>query len=235
MVTATSIDLPKAYCEVCEDYIPSGTCWKHPHQNTKWVTNSVVEFVTPEVRWVVFDVETERLFSECGGRERIEKENKWHELGLTVFGVWDSKDNRPYIYDKHTLSEGISHLESADLAVSFNGNRFDLLVLKGLLGRWIELKNNYDIHKEIKSAGAPWKGSGLGATSEKTIGRGKSGNGETAPALARQGRWGQLVTYNIDDLYLTKELMEHIRKYGWVVGADGQTYKLEVPEWFRTS
>src|SRR3989304_409488 len=122
MVTTTST---RGYCEACEAFIDTATCWKHPSLTPKWdVQLTLVDEAKP-VRWVVFDVETQKLFDECGGRDYIDQNDRWDLLGITVFGVWDSSDNRPYIYDNYTLSEGVSHIESADTVVSFNGNRFD--------------------------------------------------------------------------------------------------------------
>lgn len=217
------------FCEECDHY-NKHECIEHK----RWVTDSTPPpLYKNEPYWIVFDVETAKLMDDIGGRKIVEEQKKWSELGLTALGIWDSKMDRPYLYDMESLAEGVAHLESSEFAVSFNGNHFDLPVLNSLAGRWINLKESYDLHKEIKRTGCPWKGSGLGPTAERTIGRGKTGTGAHAPVLAKEGKWARLFTYNMDDLYLTRDLMNHVRLHGWVVGPDGNKHKVQVPEWFK--
>lgn len=205
--------------------------------------SSTSEFVGPNIfvptkkalHWVVYDCETRRLGTEFGGLDMVREKGNWRDLGLTAFCVWDSAQDYCSVYDGFTVSEGVRQLEMADCAVSFNGSGFDNLLLSDLLGRRVNLNYHFDILKKIKETGCPWKGNKLGDVCSRTIGLDKSGVGAHAPTLAKQGRWGELFNYCLQDVYITRQLAQHIRKEGWVIGPSLERLELEVPEWFRLS
>lgn len=191
---------------------------------------------------VVFDVETRKLASDLVCSEDCPHERMscgWDALkrgegGLSVIAVWDSVDDRTYLYDMHTLEALAHHLESADVVVGFNSREFDLKPLEGLLSRKLRLKTHVDILQLIWSAltarGQRRKGNTLDDVSKRTIGRGKTGDGAHAPELADAGRWAELFQYCMDDVDLTRELWQYILDNGGVIGPDGRFLPLTLPQ-----
>ena len=195
-----------------------------------------------KVHIVVFDVETRKLSQNLGCPEKpcVHERNScgWDALkrgegGLSVIALWDSYDNRMYLYDMHTMEGLAHHLESADVVVGFNSQEFDVKPIEGILNRKLRLKNHVDILQLIwtalRSRGVRLKGNTLDEVAKRTIGRGKSGDGMHAPQLADEGRWAELFQYCMDDVDLTRELIFYIINNGGVIGPDGKFLPLDLP------
>lgn len=151
------------------------------------------------------------------------------ECGCSVLCVHDSDDSRYHFYDKHTLRDGIDHLNTGDLLVSYNGKAFDSRVLESL-SRVTVVDKHYDILDHIwRSLGKREKGYRLGDVAERTIGKTKADGGEHAPILWRKKRYADLYTYVTADVALTRDLFNHIIDVGWVRDTSGHELSLEVP------
>jgi len=149
------------------------------------------------------------------------------DCGISALIASDSETGRYHIYDKHDLDEAVDHLNSADLLVGFNTIDFDSSVVFGVTGRYITVPQ-YDILKEIYAAlGKRVKGFKLDEVAKNTLGLGKVGDGEFATTLVKKERWGKLFTYCLNDVYLVKEVFNHIRDFGWIRGAGGEEVHLE--------
>lgn len=153
------------------------------------------------------------------------------EKGVSSIVLWDSSTERYHLYDDYTLDAAADHLNSADLLVSFNGREFDRPCFEGFTGHKIEPKE-FDILQAIWSAlGRPQKGWRLDNVAERTLGLRKNGNGVSAPKLYQDGRFGELFDYNLNDVFLTRKLYNHIVTYGTLVAPDGTTLQLiEYPD-----
>jgi hypothetical protein len=105
------------------------------------------------------------------------------------------------------------------------------------LRRHIGLNEHLDIFALVKSGldrvGKSFKGHGLDALANATIGRGKTGSGSRAPELARIGRWAELTNYCLEDVLLTRDLGHFIAKEGYIIDRDAEQLTLHVPDWFR--
>jgi len=67
-------------------------------------------------------------------------------------------------------------------------------------------------------------GYGLDSICELTLGRGKSGDGAHAPVLYQQGRWAELIDYNIQDVVLTRDLFRWAQEHGFVLTKTGPVF-----------
>jgi len=67
----------------------------------------------------------------------------------------------------------------------------------------------------------------LDALCEATLGERKTGSGERAPKLYRDGRYDELLEYNLQDVRLTKHLFEHILEYEEVTNRKGERVKIQ--------
>lgn len=180
--------------------------------------------VAPSV--VYFDLET-RLSPDEIGWDSALKGN----AGISALVIYDATSKWVYSYDSHCIDDAITHLESADIVVSWNGTGFDIPVIEGYAKRKLHLKQHYDLFFAFKKAlGRPQKGSGMGPTAERTIGLAKIGSGADAPYLAVEGRFGELFNYCAHDVYVLKSLTKHVLEQGWLLAPDGSKVEIHAPE-----
>lgn len=165
-----------------------------------------------------FDTELMESVESVGGWEAA----KSGMAGMSAAITLSEFGGRVRIYDGHTVNELGEALEQADLIVSFNGTGFDLPLISSLMGRPIKPRKHLDLCEEIfravdKPAHGVWS---LDAICRRTLGRGKAGSGAFAPTLAQTGRWGELFDYCLGDVYLLRDLYDHIAEVGWIMGLD---------------
>lgn len=154
------------------------------------------------------------------------------DKGVSSLVLWDSETERYHLYDDYTFEKAAEHLNSADLLVSFNGAEFDRPCFQGYTGYTITPKE-FDILQAVWTAlgGRKMKGWRLDNICDRTLGLRKNGNGASAPRLFAEGRYGELFDYNLNDVYLTRKLYNHIVDYGTVIGPDGTALNLiEYPD-----
>lgn len=152
------------------------------------------------------------------------------DCGLASMVLYDTNTGRYHVYDRSTLANGVAHLNAAGLLVSFDGLAFDTPVLEHLAGESI-LPPQYDIMAKVRDAMdaeyGRWRpGSKLGQLCRRTIGLEKSGHGEHAPKLYHEGRYAELIDYNLNDVFLTRVLFNHIMDHGFVVMPCGESIDL---------
>lgn len=186
-----------------------------------------------ELHIVVFDLETRKSADEVGGWDNL----RAGKGGCSILVAHDSATNDYHFFDDHTLNDFASMVEAPDvILVGYNSKWFDLLVVQGILGRRLQIKHHIDIFDSIKDAldregrtrERGWK---LGDTALRSMGMCKSGEGAFAPELARAHRYAELITYCKNDVLLTRQLLDYIRRHGGVADRDGALLELDVPEW----
>lgn len=139
-------------------------------------------------------------------------------MGVSVCGVYTSVDDRYYAFMPDNLHEMQPLVDKAETEgweiVGFNSESFDDNLMDA---HGIRIRTTYDLLCEVRLAsGQPRQfvprrsrpGYKLNAVAEATLKEGKVGSGELAPVLYQRGQIGQLITYNLSDLNLTKRLFE---------------------------
>lgn len=147
---------------------------------------------------VVFDLETQRLFEDVGGRFP-------EELGLAVAVTWD-KENGFREWWENDAQALVAELSRFQRVVGFNILRFDYEVLSpyqpdvlGLLsGKTVDVLG--DIFARL---GFRIK---LTDLAEATLGRAKTADGIEAVRLWREGEKQKIVEYCQADVALTRDL-----------------------------
>jgi len=121
-------------------------------------------------------------------------------------------------------------LIDAKFTVSYNGIKWDRVVVANTTGRPCPASNEIDLYRIIRLAlgetkweKGTWK---LGTVCERTFGQGKIRSGASAPTLVAQGQWGTLIEYCYLDCLLTKRLFFHILKLGYVVAPYNRIIKV---------
>lgn len=121
-------------------------------------------------------------------------------------------------------------LLEAKFAVSYNGIKWDRVVVANTTGRPCPGTNEVDLYRIIRTAlgetkweKGTWK---LGEVCQRTFGRGKTRSGASAPSLVARGQWGTLIEYCYLDCLLTKKLFFHMLEFGYVVAPFNRIIKV---------
>lgn len=184
---------------------------------------------------VVFDLETRRSKDEVGGWQQLRQ----GKGGISALIAHDSFTNEYALYDDHTLEDFAQLVEqSSVVAVGFNSKDFDIPCIQGCLGRTLRLRHHVDLFDLVKDAldregrhrERGWK---LDDCSRRSMGISKSGDGAFAPDLAKAGRFAELFTYCRNDVDMTRQLLDYVRRHGGVMDHGGHLLELDVPGWLR--
>jgi len=186
---------------------------------------------TGNVKIITYDIEIAQEVDDFPDRWEAARRG---ECGIASVILYDTDSGRYHIYDTRTLSTCVAHLNSASLLVGFNSVEFDGPVVEAVSGERL-IAPQYDILQAVwRACGKKHKGYGLGPICERTIGLGKSGDGERAPKLFKEGRFAELHDYNLNDVYMTRILFNHIIEYKSIIDHKGNPLEVWVPEevWF---
>lgn len=130
-------------------------------------------------------------------------------------------------FDASRLEALVAALQSTDLAISFNGEHFDLPLLSAALHRSITLPRHLDLCALVEVARGGNRLS-LDALCQATLQERKSGHGSHAPKLAQEGRWAELAQYCERDVRLTWQLYRFAYRFGYLLDPQGQVIPLDV-------
>jgi len=190
---------------------------------------STPERIRVKPRIVFFDVETRKWAADL---RPDDVEAGWEELrsgrgGASAIAVYDTRDSWLYLYDDHSVESCARHLEAADLVVSYNGDKFDVPCIEGLVNRRLRITEGFDIYAALALALGVQGFIGqkgdltLDRISKRNLGRGKSDHGANAKQLAARGQWGKLFNYCSDDVHLTHDLFWKAVTDGGLTGPKG--------------
>ena len=174
------------------------------------------------MKTLVLDLETQQLVKDWA--------KPW-EAGLSVCGVWISWMGGPAgrfrLYDPGSIHNVIPLIEAAEVVVTYNGDKFDLPFLGGLV-RAFKVRKHIDLLALIKAeTGRRWS---LDNITRATLGRCKTGKGSSAPLLWSRNEFASLYSYCLDDVALTRDLYKFALTHGYVLGdSDEGIQQIELP------
>ncbi|MEX2340753.1 MAG: ribonuclease H-like domain-containing protein [Candidatus Paceibacterota bacterium] len=171
------------------------------------------------MRYVVFDLETQNIFSDVGGSDPA-------NLDISVGCFYDSQTDLYTAVTVDELSTVWPILEHADVLVGYNSNHFDIPLLnKYYPGNLLDIKS-IDLLESIRaSLGRRLR---LDSVAQATIGAKKTADGLQAVRWWREGKIQEIKRYCLQDVKVTKEIFEYALKNGHVKFKDGRT-KREIP------
>lgn len=177
--------------------------------------------------FLTFDLETAKLAQDVGGWEQLKGPNGGGLSCACTIATGNGQDVAR-VWDQWTREALANYIENfPGTLVTFNGMNFDLPLLSAQVGRPIIHPHHVDLLQVVWEAlGKKRGGYGLGPICERTLGRGKTGDGIHASELFREGRHGELIQYCLDDCYLTRDLYLHIWRHGTIIGVDGDEISL---------
>jgi DEAD/DEAH box helicase domain-containing protein len=165
-------------------------------------------------REIYLDIETLRLSHEVdGGWSNI------RGFGMAVAVTWD-KDNGFRRWFEEDARKLINELEQFDKVITYNGNRFDIEVLRAYAPVDNVRRASLDILEELhKLLGHRVK---LDQVATETLGTAKSGDGIKAVEWWRAGEKDRVVKYCEQDVTILRDVVEHGRVKGFVMVSQRQ-------------
>lgn len=152
-------------------------------------------------RWLVLDIETQKLAREVGGWKNA------HLMRVSVAVVYDSMEDRFFVYREDDIDALIAHLERAQLIVGFNIKRFDYSVLGAYTSRDLNSLPTFDILEQVfKLLGFRLS---LDHLAKETLNMEKTADGLTAVQWFCEGDMERLADYCQQDVALTRDLFEY--------------------------
>lgn len=166
-----------------------------------------------EIRNAIADFKTRKVgFRYCDGW------NDYAGMGIACIGVWDYQTNASRVFGEDNLEEFKKFIETQDIAIGFNNDRFDNNVLRAN-GIVIQPDKSYDLLSAIYSAlGSRQKGCRLEDVIKANFSNaaGKTGDGSQAPMLWQSGCYTSVIDYCLNDVRLTKMLIDKIIRFGYI-------------------
>jgi DEAD/DEAH box helicase domain-containing protein len=135
-------------------------------------------------------------------------------FGVAVAVTWDKEHGfrRWFEGDAEKL---VSELEQFTRVVTFNGNRFDLEVLRAYAPIHKLEKQSFDVHEKLYALlGHRIK---LDQLAKDTLGTSKSGDGLQAVEWWRAGDRDRVAKYCEQDVAILRDVVEYGRSKGYVV------------------
>jgi DEAD/DEAH box helicase domain-containing protein len=149
-------------------------------------------------------------------------EGGWSNIrafGLAVAVTWDREHNFRRWYEPDALAL-IAELETFTRIITFNGNRFDLEVLRAYAPIEKLKLLSFDVHEKLhKQLGHRIK---LDQLAKDTLHAAKSGDGVKAVEWWRAGQRERVASYCEQDVAILRDLVEHARAKGHVVVSSRQ-------------
>lgn len=135
-------------------------------------------------------------------------------FGLAVAVTWDKEQGFRRWFEEDA-ARLVAELESFTRIVTFNGNRFDLEVLRKYAPVDALRQRSFDVLEELyRETGRRVK---LDQLAKDTIGSSKSGDGLQAVSWWRAGQKERVADYCEQDVAILRDVVEHGRAKGYVV------------------
>lgn len=158
---------------------------------------------------IYLDVETLRLSNEVpGGWQSI------HQFGLAVAVTWDAEHQFREWYESDAATL-VTELARYTRIITFNGNRFDLEVLRGYTPIAQLQARSLDLLASLKEKLGHRVS--LSSLARETLGREKSGAGLEAVQWWRAGERAKVINYCRNDVQLLIDLVGFARQNGFVI------------------
>lgn len=171
------------------------------------------------MRYVVFDLETQNIFSDVGT-------NNPADLDISVGCAYDSGTDTYTTVTVDELQKLWPIFEQAEVLVGYNSNHFDIPLLNKYYPGDLTKIKSIDLLEDIRiSIGKRIR---LDSVAQATIGAKKSANGLQAVKWWREGDIVSIKKYCKQDVKVTKEVFEFALANSKVLYKDG-TRKREIP------
>ena len=171
------------------------------------ILNAIPDGKTPPVQGVTY----------CSG---------WKDylgMGISVIGAYDYKTQRYHTFLQDNFGDFLNLAYQREYLIGFNNGGFDDELVKAVIGyNKPPLQKSLDLLSEVwlacglkpRFSGPAYTGYGLQELSLANGLPGKTSSGTHAPILWQQGKRGQVIDYCLNDVWLTKCLVDQCREVG---------------------
>ena len=166
----------------------------------------------------VFDLESK----ECAGENGIGWKD-YDKIGISVGVAYFYETDEYKVFMDDNINDLADRLLFCDLVTGFNIDGFDIPLLSAITKKNLAPVNTYDVlYYSRRSMG--WdknqrfpSGMKLDDHLEATFGRDKmkTAHGSEAPKMWKEARFGNLISYCMDDVKRERMLFENIYYQGW--------------------
>lgn len=167
---------------------------------------------------LVYDVEVQHCIPDRSGIKTpgLKYCDGWGDhkgMGISVIGVYDYLTDTCQVFMRDNFHHFQNLVDAREHIIGFGSYNFDD---KLCAAHDIEVRTTYDLLQKVRSAvsklpkaqGAPRPSYNLAALAQTNLGRGKTGSGADAPLLWQRGRVGELISYCLHDVQVTKALFD---------------------------
>lgn len=158
-----------------------------------------------------FDLETQKSADDVGGWGNI------HLMKLAVGVVWDSIDQKHFVYEEEQAKDLVRKLQTADLVVGFNVIGFDYTVLQPYANPMAVDLTEFpthdmlvDVHKKLNHRLS------LDNLAQRTLGTQKSADGLQSLQWYKEGKMDKIIEYCKQDVNVTRDLFLFGAEHGYV-------------------
>lgn len=147
--------------------------------------------------------------------------NGWKDypnMGIACIGAYDYTADKYRVFGEYELNDFQQLLDAHDVLVGYNNISFDNNVLRAS-NVVISDSKSYDLLAQIYFAlGSRQKGCRLDDVIKANFpgDAGKPMNGADAPILWQRGYQTKVVDYCLNDVRLTKKLLDRVLRFGWI-------------------
>lgn len=176
-----------------------------------------------ELVTAIFDLETQRSADEVG----------WDNIDLmymSVGVVYMEPEGKYHLFKEDRVTDMLDLLFSADRVVSYNGLRFDNIVLSHYSNRNIRDLNSVDMYIDIKEGMGRERGPKLDSVAKATLGddSGKNANPLDVFEWYENGDYEKLFRYCKNDVKITKGVYDFGQKHGYVYALNRNDKKVPI-------
>jgi DEAD/DEAH box helicase domain-containing protein len=173
------------------------------------------------MNYVYFDLESQNLFQDVGGRDHIDK------LLVACAVTWSTEKNDFSVYWEKDVPELIKELKSATKVIGFNLRGFDYLVLQPYTPetRFASIPTLdllLDLQKLLGFSIS------LDSIASATLGATKTADGIQSVEWFRNGEFDKMVEYCKADVDITRRVFEFGRDNGFIFYKSKLGSKLKV-------
>lgn len=167
------------------------------------------------MKTLIYDAETCRPVYTPNGKNvpGITYARDWDDyrgMGVSVVCAYSYLHDRFFVFTQSELQAFAALVAEHDVIVGFNSKRFDDALLNA---HGVPVQTTYDLYEEVCEAARrigidPRKkrGYNLDSLAQVNLGAGKAGSATLAPLLYQAGKLGELITYCLHDVELTRRL-----------------------------
>lgn len=200
-----------------------------PQIATGYNVHTAIEAVIPaehisksgELKYGVFDLETQRSAKEVGGWHHA------HRMKVSCGVVYDSIKDTFVVYSQDQVGRLIEHLKQFDTVVGFNSKRFDYKVLSGYSDYDFSTLPSYDLLEQVhRRLGFRLS---LDHLAKQTLNVNKSGSGLDALKWWQSGELDKIIDYCRTDVRITRDLFLFARENGYLIYRRKSGERLRIP------